>query len=88
VGVRGRIAQGGRSPCAARFAQLPAGPGRTGSHQRLVYRLDDAREGSAEHKMIIRQLVGVRDSSELAGLIIEEFEMRAEVSLPRRTDRR
>jgi hypothetical protein len=56
--------------------------------QRLVYRLDDAREGSAEHKMIIRQLVGVRDSSELAGLIIEEFEMRVEVSLPRRTDRR
>jgi hypothetical protein len=38
--------------------------------------------------MIMRQLVGVRDSSELAGLIVEEFEMRGEVSVPRRTDRR
>ena len=42
----------------------------------LVARMNAARRGSAEHRMIVRQLIGVRDSSELAGLIMEEYEMR------------
>ena len=49
----------------------------------LVRRLDAAREGSAEHRMVVRQLIGIRDFSELGGLIIEEFEMGAELFLPR-----
>jgi hypothetical protein len=48
----------------------------------LVYRLDDAREGSAEHRMIIRQLQGIRDFSQLGRLIIEDFEMSALVYVP------
>ena len=43
--------------------------------QRLFYRLEDAREGSAEYKMITRQLRGLR-SGEINGLIFEEFAMR------------
>jgi hypothetical protein len=49
---------------------------------RLVDRYHAAREGSAEHKMIIRQLQGVRDGSQLGGLILEEYEMRGEVTVP------
>ena len=45
----------------------------------LVDRLNDAREGSAEHRMVMRQLVGIRKGSELGGLIIQEFQMRAEL---------
>jgi hypothetical protein len=41
----------------------------------LAYRLREAREGSAERRMIERQLDGIRNGSELGGLIIEEFEM-------------
>ena len=48
----------------------------------LVYRLDDAREGSAEHRMIIRQLQGIRDFCQLGRLIIEDFEMSALVYVP------
>jgi hypothetical protein len=33
--------------------------------RRLIALLDAAREGSAEHRMILRQLAGVRDSSQL-----------------------
>ncbi|MGY8663143.1 hypothetical protein Q3C01_12335 [Bradyrhizobium sp. UFLA05-109] len=50
----------------------------------LAYRLKHAREGSAEYKFIERQLTGVFHSSELGGLIIEEYEMRAELAVPRR----
>ena len=48
----------------------------------LVDRLNDAREDSAEYKTIIRQLVGIRDFSQLGGLIIEEYEMSALLALP------
>jgi hypothetical protein len=44
----------------------------------LVYRLQIAREGSAEYRMIERQLICIRHGSELGGLIIEGFELRAE----------
>jgi hypothetical protein len=49
--------------------------------KRLVDRLDDARKGSAEYKMIIRQLQGMRDGSQLGRLIMEEYAMRGEVSV-------
>jgi hypothetical protein len=45
----------------------------------LVYRLKTAREGSAEYRMIERQLICIRHGSELGGLIIERFGMRAEL---------
>jgi hypothetical protein len=44
--------------------------------RRLIALMDAAREGSAEYRMIVRQLIGVRDSSELRGLIIEEYARR------------
>jgi hypothetical protein len=47
----------------------------------LVYRLDDARKGSAEHRMIKRQLIGLQRGSELRRLIIEDHVMSANVSL-------
>jgi hypothetical protein len=47
---------------------------------RLFDRLEDAREGSAEYKMIVRQLRGLR-SGEINGLIFEEFSIRGH-SLP------
>jgi hypothetical protein len=50
--------------------------------KRLVDRLDEVREGSAEHRMIIRQLVGLRDFSEVGGLIIQDYEMIARLALP------
>ena|SRR5215831_15266687 len=52
--------------------------------QELVYRLDDAREGSAEHRMLQRQLVGIRDGSEgeLGCLIMEDFTYYRGLSLP------
>jgi hypothetical protein len=43
----------------------------------LIYRLKQAREGSAEHRMIERQLIGPRDFSELGGLIFEDYDMAA-----------
>ena len=43
---------------------------------RLFHRLENAREGSAEHKMITRQLIGLREGSEVGRLIFEEFSMR------------
>jgi hypothetical protein len=49
---------------------------------RLIALLDAAREGSAEHRMILRQLAGVRNSSQLAGLIMEEYEMVGAVGVP------
>ncbi|MGV7216855.1 hypothetical protein [Bradyrhizobium sp. UFLA05-112] len=54
----------------------------------LVYRLKHTREGSAEYKFIERQLTGIFHGSELGGLIIEEYEMRAEVAVPRRRRQR
>ena len=53
--------------------------------QELVDRLDDAREGSAEHRMLQRQLVGIRDGSEgeLGMLIMEDFTYYRGLSLPR-----
>jgi hypothetical protein len=44
--------------------------------------LNATREGSAAHQMIVRQLVGIRHTSQLGSLIIEEFQMRAELALP------
>ena len=49
--------------------------------RQLFYRLDDAREGSAEYKMIVRQLNGLRRGSQIGGLIFEEFEM-AGIGIP------
>jgi hypothetical protein len=43
--------------------------------RQLFYRLKDAREGSAEYKMIVRQLRGLREGSEVGRLIFEEFSM-------------
>ena len=50
--------------------------------RRLVDRLNAAREGSAEYRMIVRQLVGIRKTSELGGLIIEGHELYGDLSLP------
>ena len=50
----------------------------------LVYRLKRAREGSAEYKMIERQLTGIFHGSQLGGLIIEEYEMSGTLAVPRR----
>jgi hypothetical protein len=42
---------------------------------RLAYQLEDAREGSAEYKMIERQMDGIRHGSELGGLLMEEYDI-------------
>jgi hypothetical protein len=42
--------------------------------RQLAYRLRDAREGSAEYKMIVRQMEGIR-GSELGGLLMEEYDI-------------
>jgi hypothetical protein len=42
---------------------------------RLFDRLEDAREGSAEYRMIVRQLKGLREGSEVGSLIFEEFSL-------------
>jgi len=41
----------------------------------LAYRLEDAREGSAEYKMILRQMNGIQRGSELGSLIMEEYDI-------------
>ncbi|MDD1590662.1 hypothetical protein C7U85_16710 [Bradyrhizobium sp. WBAH42] len=43
--------------------------------RRLVYRLDEVREDSAEARMILRQLEGIRRGSELFGLLMQEYDM-------------
>ncbi len=43
--------------------------------RRLAYRLRDAEEDSAEQRMILRQMDGIRHGSELGGLIMEEYDM-------------
>jgi hypothetical protein len=40
----------------------------------LDARLREVREGSAAHKMILRQLDGIRHGSELGGLLMEEYD--------------
>ncbi|HZD62101.1 MAG TPA: hypothetical protein VE200_04825 [Xanthobacteraceae bacterium] len=40
----------------------------------LTERLAVAREGSAAHRMVVRQLEGVRNSSQLAEQILEEHD--------------
>ena len=40
----------------------------------LAYRLRRASEGSAEYRMIVRQMEGIRHGSELGGLILEEYD--------------
>ena len=40
----------------------------------LAYRRDHADEGSAEYKMILRQMAGIRRGSELGCLILEEYD--------------
>jgi hypothetical protein len=40
----------------------------------LDRRLQAAREGSAEHRMILRQMEGIRHGSELGGLLMEEHD--------------
>jgi hypothetical protein len=42
----------------------------------LVARKNAAREGSAEYRMALRQLTGLRYTRELAGPIIEELDPR------------
>ena len=42
--------------------------------RQLIERKDAAVEGSAEYRMVIRQLKGLRDSRELAGPIMEEYD--------------
>ena len=48
---------------------------------RLFHRLEDAREGSAEYRMIVRQMHGLK-KSEIGGLIFEEFAMNYCVMIP------
>jgi hypothetical protein len=43
--------------------------------RRLIYRLYDADEDSAEQRMILRQLEGIRRGSELGGLLMQEVDM-------------
>jgi len=43
----------------------------------LAYRLQHARWGSAEYRMIERQVRGVKRGSQLGCLIVEEYEMSA-----------
>ena len=40
----------------------------------LAYRRKDAREDSAEYKMIMRQMEGIRRGSELGLMILEEYD--------------
>ena len=42
--------------------------------RQLIERKDAAVEGSAEYRMVIRQLKGLRNSRELAGPIMEEYD--------------
>jgi hypothetical protein len=42
--------------------------------ERLTDRLAAAREGSAAHRMVVRQLEGVRNSGKLAEQILEEYD--------------
>ena len=49
--------------------------------RRLIALMDAAREGSAEYRMIVRQLKGLRNS-EIGGLIFEEFEMGCRGTIP------
>jgi hypothetical protein len=42
--------------------------------ERLTDRLAAAREGSAEWRMVVRQLEGVRNSGQLAEQILEEYD--------------
>jgi CO dehydrogenase/acetyl-CoA synthase gamma subunit (corrinoid Fe-S protein) len=50
--------------------------------RQLIARRKAVRKGSAEDRMIDRQLIGIRDSSELADLIMQDFQMSALVSVP------
>jgi hypothetical protein len=43
--------------------------------RRLAYRLLEAREDSAEYRMIERQMEGIRHGSELGGLLMQEYDM-------------
>jgi hypothetical protein len=47
----------------------------------LIERMNAAREGSAEHRLIERQLEGVRGESELAGLIMEGYDCSGVIDL-------
>ena len=40
----------------------------------VIERRDAAREDSAKHKMILRQMEGIRHGSELGGLLMEEYD--------------
>lgn len=43
--------------------------------EELAYRLRQARWGSAEYRMIERQVAGIKHGSELGDLIVQEYEM-------------
>ena len=45
----------------------------------LAYRLRQARPGSAEYRMVERQVAGIKHGSELGCLIVEEYEMAAKL---------
>ena len=52
---------------------------------RLAYQMRQADEDSAEYKMIVRQLEGIRHGSELGGLLMEEVDASGDIwslSLP------
>jgi hypothetical protein len=49
---------------------------------RVMDRVGDVREGSAEYRMIVRQLIGLREGSQLGRLIFEEFTMSGDRRLP------
>jgi hypothetical protein len=41
----------------------------------LIERLNDADEGGAEYKFILRQMEGVRRGSQMGGLLMEEYDI-------------
>ena len=51
----------------------------------LIERLGDMPEGSAEQRMIVRQLQGIKATSEFGSLVIEDYETSAKLFIPGRS---
>ena len=45
----------------------------------LAYRLRQSREGSAEYRLLYRQLDGIRRGSQLGALIVEEYQITSKI---------
>ena len=66
----------GAAPAASTGPEDDALDALEDTFRQLFYSLEDVRECSAEYKMIVRQLTGLREGSEFWRLIFEEFSMR------------